>query len=82
MAHYTVLVGGKTVYSGETKPKEHPDGRVELPNGQTFARGMYRLFEQEGDPPTPVSGKGSVPPKPGRPEKIDPAGGFGENNTK
>ncbi|MBB3753664.1 hypothetical protein FHT44_006186 [Mycolicibacterium sp. BK634] len=81
MPHYTVLVGGKTVYRGEKQPKEHADGRLELPSGQTFAKGAYRLVEHKGNPP-PISGKGSVPQKPGRPEKLNPAGGFSDSNTK
>jgi hypothetical protein len=82
MSNWSVLVGGKTVYRGETKPKEHPDGRLELPTGQTFAKGKYRLFGPKGDDPPEISGKGSVPPKPGRPDKKDPARGFGEHNTE
>jgi hypothetical protein len=82
MSYWTVLVGGKTVYRGEEKPEERADGTLVLPKGQSFAKGKYRLTgPHDGDPPQ-ISGKGSVPPKPGRPDKIDPAGGFGPNNTR
>ncbi len=82
MPFWTVLVGGKTAYRGEEKPKIHFDGRLELPSGQTFVEGKYRLAEHDGDMPPAPSGKGSVPPKTGRPDKKNPVGGFGPNNTR
>ena len=75
------LVGGKTVYRGEEKPKIHDDDTLQLPSGQTFAKGKYRLVENKGDMPPAPSGKGSVPPKIGKPDRVNPAGGFGPNNT-
>jgi hypothetical protein len=82
MSHWSVLVGGKTVYRGKAKPTERPDGRLELPTGQTFAKGKYRVLEHKGDDPPEISGKGSVPPKPGRPDKKNPPRGFGEDNIQ
>lgn len=82
MPSYTVMVGGKAVYRGQKKPVERSDGRLQLPTGQTFDKGTYRVVEHKGDtPPTPQS-KGSVPPSTSKPERIKPADGWAERNIK
>jgi hypothetical protein len=82
MAYWTVIQGGVTVYRGEQEPMVHSDGKVELPKGQTFEKDSYTLTgPHKGNPPR-TSGKGSNRRSTGNQEKIDPARGYGEDNTK
>lgn len=79
--HWSVVVGGKTVYRGTAKPTERPHGRLELPTGQSFERGKCRVVEHKADSPLEISGRGSVPPKSCRPGRNDPALGFSDENV-
>jgi len=82
MPSYTVIVGGKAVYRGKEEPVERSDGRLQLPSGQTYDKGKYRVIKHKGDtPPTPVS-KGSVAPSTGKPDRVNPADGWAERNSK
>jgi hypothetical protein len=79
MAHWEVRVGLNVVYRGGERPKDHPDGRLELPNGQTFAKGTFTMVERQGDPP--VTSRASLARSSKKPQRKNPAGGRGESNT-
>jgi hypothetical protein len=73
------VMGSGGPYHEDVEPQELDDGRLLLHSGRTLAKGTWQKFSA-GDKPE-VS-RASVPPKAGRPERKDPADGFGENNTR
>lgn len=79
MSYWTVTKGGKTVYRGEAKPKERDTDCV-LPSGEQVSK-PYHLREGDGDTPT-ISGKGATARSADKPERVDPARGFSEDNTE
>lgn len=81
MSYWIVTKGGVTEYRGAAKPEKRDDGSLVLPNGRLIPEPYTLTGPHDGDPPD-ISGKGSVPPRPGRPERINPAGGFGPGNTR
>jgi hypothetical protein len=76
---YTVIKGGKTVYSGSEKPAKQSDGSLKLPSGELLPEGSYRMSEHKN--PRPKMPRASVPPKTGR-ERKDPTRGWSEDNRK
>jgi hypothetical protein len=66
-------------YHQEDEPEEMEDGRLLLHSGQTLAPGTWTKRPSGKRPQMP---RASVPPKKGRPERKDRAGGWGEDNLK
>jgi hypothetical protein len=75
---YTVTGPGGP-YREEEEPEELDDGRLRLRSGQTLAPGTWKKFPAPANKP---ESQGSTPPPTGRPDKTNPADGFGENNTR
>jgi hypothetical protein len=78
MTYWSFIGRGSTRYVTE-EPEVRSDGTV-VSKGEIFPKGT-KVKRHEGDPPERPS-RGSVPPKAGRPNKIDKARGFGEGNTR
>ncbi|WP_147377917.1 hypothetical protein [Mycobacteroides abscessus] len=78
MVYWTVVAGHSTQHVRE-EPTERSDGTLVLSTGQTLSPNTFRVIRHEGDPPE-VS-RASVGNKAGRPDKINRARGFGEQNT-
>lgn len=77
---YWTVTGPDGPYNEDVEPRKLDDGRLRLHSGPTLDAGTWQVFPRKGD--KPQMPRGSTPHTPNRPERDNPAGGYGPDNVK
>jgi hypothetical protein len=73
------VMGPGGPYREEEEPEVLDDGRLLLNSGQTLAADTWQKFPASATKP---ESRGSTPPPTDKPDRINPARGYSEDNTE